>query len=394
MNRILIAILFAAWSAVGMGQAAVTWTLDLNGEPPSADGIFLVGGFNDWTIGVDQLVQSELNPNYYHITKELPAGLNEYKFVNGLTWDEVEPVAAACATGPTGNRWVEVQPSDTVFELSYCWGRCASCQLTSVLFRVDMAETPIHPAGVHVAGDFQGWQGNTTPMADADGDGIWEALYSFDVAPGRRLESNHVTYQKDIALFESSDIHKLPVDLILLDCHDYPAQKAFVERILEDELLSPQGFIVLHDTGLHPSKAVVGATQWRRHWVHQPVERLLALWLANLGGWQRVSIHDDERKPFRHGLTIMQRTVDLRVPGSMETLVTSSKFNSITAEHLRAAGQRSEQNRVADRTTTGKRWRREDRSSPGADRLTQEEKDHAHHQITDEQRNAVAMRIG
>ena len=182
MKLFITTILCAAYAAIGMGQATVTWTLDLNGEAPSADGIFLVGSFNDWTIGVDQLVQSDLNPNYYHITKELPAGLNEYKFVNGLTWDGVEPVAAACAAGPNGHRWVEVQPDDTAFELSFCWGRCASCQLTSVLFRVDMGETPIHPAGVHVAGDFQGWQGNTTPMADADGDGIWEALYSFDVA--------------------------------------------------------------------------------------------------------------------------------------------------------------------------------------------------------------------
>ena len=45
--------------------------------------------------------------------------------------------------------------------------------------------------------------------------------------------------------------------------------------------------------------------------MHQPVERQLAEWLQS--EWQRISFHDDRRVPFRHGLTIMQRRVDLSV---------------------------------------------------------------------------------
>ena len=174
--------------AIGTAQTTVSWTFDLNGTPPSEVGVFLVGSFNGWTIGADALVPDAENPNYYHITKTLEPGLHEYKFVNGLTWDDAEPVPEACQAPGGTNRWVEVQPGGGAFELSYCWNRCASCQLTSVLFRVNLYDQIIDPAGVHVAGDFQGWHPNTHPMADANGDGIWEALYSFD-ADGLGLEN-------------------------------------------------------------------------------------------------------------------------------------------------------------------------------------------------------------
>ncbi len=178
------ALLLTALVAVltSWAQTTVSWTLDLNGETPSADGVYLVGSFNGWILGADALTPHAENPNYYHISKELAPGVHEYKFVNGLDWSEVEPVPEACQFDESTNRWVEVQPGGGEFELSYCWNRCASCQLTSVLFRVNMEDQPIDPAGVHVAGDFQGWYPDTHPMADADGDGIWEALYSFDEA--------------------------------------------------------------------------------------------------------------------------------------------------------------------------------------------------------------------
>ena len=32
------------------------------------------------------------------------------------------------------------------------------------------------------------------------------------------------------------------------------------------------------------------------------------------GRWHRVSLHHDARRPFRHGLTVMQREVPLDVP--------------------------------------------------------------------------------
>ena len=80
--------------------------------------------------------------------------------------------------------------------------------------------------------------------------------------------------------------------------------------MLNANMLSSNALIALHDTGLHLTKAVV---DWARDGIHQPVERLIAQWLSN-NGWDRVSFHDDHRDPFRHGVTIMQRKVDLSVP--------------------------------------------------------------------------------
>jgi len=44
-----------------------------------------------------------------------------------------------------------------------------------VTFSVDMNNSgeTVHPDGMHVAGSFQGWTSNGTPLDDTDGDGIW-----------------------------------------------------------------------------------------------------------------------------------------------------------------------------------------------------------------------------
>jgi hypothetical protein len=39
---------------------------------------------------------------------------------------------------------------------------------------VNMAKESVHPAGVHIAGNFQGWNPSATLMTDPDGDGIYE----------------------------------------------------------------------------------------------------------------------------------------------------------------------------------------------------------------------------
>lgn len=182
LSRFWIAALAVMLWGSGFGQTPVTFIFDLNGLEASAEGVHIVGDFNGWNLGAHPMSPLADNPNKYTIELTLDPGLHEYKFVNGLDWAGADAPPTACAMGDCGNRFVEVQPDSEAFTLSYCWGRCASCQLTSVLFRVDMQDEDVNPEGVHVAGDFQGWLGDATPMADADGDGIWEALYSFDVA--------------------------------------------------------------------------------------------------------------------------------------------------------------------------------------------------------------------
>ena len=51
---------------------------------------------------------------------------------------------------------------------------------------VNMAKESIHPSGVRIAGNFQGWNPATTAMADPDGDGIYE--YTINTFLGEHLE--------------------------------------------------------------------------------------------------------------------------------------------------------------------------------------------------------------
>ena len=56
---------------------------------------------------------------------------------------------------------------------------------TDVTFRVNMSQQTIPPVGVHIAGNFQGWDPGATLMTDA-GDNIYTFTQSFDA--GSSLE--------------------------------------------------------------------------------------------------------------------------------------------------------------------------------------------------------------
>ena len=51
-------------------------------------------------------------------------------------------------------------------------------QSANITFRVNMNLQTVSPNGVHVAGNFQGWNPATSAMTDANGDGIYEATIS------------------------------------------------------------------------------------------------------------------------------------------------------------------------------------------------------------------------
>lgn len=143
-------------------------------------------------------------------------------------------------------------------------------------------------------------------------------LYTLDVNPVASLGPRHVTLLADARDFTPDMVGRVPLQLLMLDCHNYVVSRLLLERLLETEMLDADAFVALHDTGLHPPSARSVDTSWRGGIIHQPVERLLALWLGGRADWQRISFHDNVRRPFRHGLTIMQRRVDLGVPLDVE----------------------------------------------------------------------------
>ena len=138
-------------------------------------------------------------------------------------------------------------------------------------------------------------------------------LYTVDLVEVKSQDGGrrHKTIHKDAAELTMQDIDDEAIDLLFLDCHCYYATKTTVENMLKFNMLSENALIVLHDTGKHLYSKDLG---WNRDGIHQPAERLIARWLSGTQKWQRISFHDDHRNPFRHGVTVMQRKVDLSIP--------------------------------------------------------------------------------
>ena len=149
--------------------AEVTFQVDMTNEPPSPDGVYLVGLFQGWNIGANPMLLS--NGNIYSCTVTLPIGsYQEYKFINGLVWSGAEGVPAEC--GLNGNRYLTVPETATTLP-SVCYARCGNCPLLAwVKYSVDMSNETVSPNGVHIAGDFESWDPGAIALSD-EGNGIY-----------------------------------------------------------------------------------------------------------------------------------------------------------------------------------------------------------------------------
>jgi hypothetical protein len=180
-NFYALAVLLMA-TTLGLAQVSVTFQVDMNNETVSADGVHIAGGFQGWDPTATLMSDDDMD-GVYEVTVELPADSTyEFKFINGTTWDDIEDVPPTCQVEVTGNdnRFLALGADDTEVTYHVCYASCAACGMTTVRFRVDMSnEEVISPAGVHVAGNFQGWDVDGTPMVDSDEDGVWEAWASF-----------------------------------------------------------------------------------------------------------------------------------------------------------------------------------------------------------------------
>jgi 1,4-alpha-glucan branching enzyme len=166
---VLDAVCFGSCTICVPPTAEVTFQVDMTNEPPSPDGVFLVGTFQGWAIGTNPMTLSE--NNIYSCTVTLPIGsYQEYKFVNGLIWDGAEGVPGEC--GLNGNRYLTVPETPTTLP-SVCFAGCGNCPLLAwVKFSVDMTNETVSPDGVHIVGDFESWDPGAIALQD-DGTGIY-----------------------------------------------------------------------------------------------------------------------------------------------------------------------------------------------------------------------------
>jgi len=161
-------------------RVPVTFQVDMSQETVSADGVHIAGDFQGWNPGVTRL--SDNGSGVYSYTSYLlPNSTYEFKFVNGNAWGPglEESVPSACAQN--NNRFVQVGASAVTTPL-VCFGSCTTCttaQPVSVTFQVDMSQETVSADGVHIAGEFQGWDPAGTPMTD-QGNGVYAVTIDLD----------------------------------------------------------------------------------------------------------------------------------------------------------------------------------------------------------------------
>jgi hypothetical protein len=164
----------------------VTFTVDMANRVVSANGVHLAGnlqiaaGFpKDWDPSSILLTKVGATTKY-SVTLDLPEGNYNYKFVNGNDWSlagvqlSEQKITTACGTAG-GDRIIDVKGVD--FGVDYCFDKCYGCDEAKVTFNVDMSlQKTISANGVHIAGDFQGFSPDKTPMTLKSG-----KVYTVDV---------------------------------------------------------------------------------------------------------------------------------------------------------------------------------------------------------------------
>ena len=184
MKNLYLSLFFLSMSSFLVAQIAVTLQVDMSNETVSADGVHVAGSFQGWDPAATPMTDDDMD-NVYEVVLDLAAGMHEFKFINGAGWDYAEDVPPTCQVEVLGNdnRFLILSETDTEASVHVCFASCAACGMSAVRFRVDMnLESAVSPNGVHVAGNFQGWEPSTTSLTDDNDDGIWEAIVPLDTA--------------------------------------------------------------------------------------------------------------------------------------------------------------------------------------------------------------------
>jgi Secretion system C-terminal sorting domain/SprB repeat len=172
-NLLLLLSLIMVTFCTKTYAALVTFQVDMSLQTVSPLGVHLAGNFQNWD-PAGTLMTSAGN-GIYTKTIDIPNGPIEYKFINGNDWPQSENVPGACNQG--GNRFATISGPLTLPLV--CFGQCITCPTATytVTFEVDMSQQTVSPLGVHIAGNFQNWTPNSTPMTNM-GNGIWSKTVS------------------------------------------------------------------------------------------------------------------------------------------------------------------------------------------------------------------------
>lgn len=179
LNKMKKLLGFALFVAMGFSAHAkkVKFAVDMDTITPNVMGIHIGGDFQtlagfaggDWMSNTTSLTQ-EGTSHIYSVVVDIPAFSHyEYKFINGDQWYDAEFVPLESRVDPMSNdnRWIYVDSlaNDTTFVGAIIFAANAPAGLTLMRFFVDMTnDASVSASGVHIAGDFQGWDPIRTRM--------------------------------------------------------------------------------------------------------------------------------------------------------------------------------------------------------------------------------------
>jgi hypothetical protein len=155
----------------------VTFRVDMSQYTGSlTGGMFVNGTFNGWCGTCNPM--TDMGNGSWAVTLPLPPGAIEYKFtIDGWNAQEEFTGGESCTVSAGGftNRAHTVAGDVTLPNV--CFASCDACT-NDITFSVDMNDYVngggSTTAGVFLNGTFNGWCGTCTPMADANGDNVWE----------------------------------------------------------------------------------------------------------------------------------------------------------------------------------------------------------------------------
>ncbi len=149
-------------------QVNVTFKVDMSMQSVNAQGVHVMGSFNNWSPTATTMVN--LGNGIYGCTfQALASSTIQWRYVNGVTSGLAESVPSSCSVvGPGGQlvRSLQLAQTDTILD-TVCYSMCSNCPvMVPVTFRVDMSQQTINGNGVHVATSLDGFLPTTNFMTN------------------------------------------------------------------------------------------------------------------------------------------------------------------------------------------------------------------------------------
>jgi hypothetical protein len=184
----------------------VTFSVDMQDYVGTYTDVHLNGQFNGWCGDCAPMEDLDLDL-VYELTVEMQEGYYEFKYTtDNFTDQEIFSGTESCIVENFGfsNRFA--QPTDNLVLDVVCWNSCTACVATSdvfgctntnatnydpaataddgsclyeVILSVNMNQYVDSYTTVYVSGGFNGWNGLSNPMSDADLDNVWEVTVLF-----------------------------------------------------------------------------------------------------------------------------------------------------------------------------------------------------------------------